>query len=76
VVLTDYTMPGMSGADLLEIVAARWPTVGRVIVSGRSDLDDLQAARHAGIVEALLPKPWDRDGVLQIVATVSRAHGS
>src|SRR5262249_23574741 len=36
-VVTDERMPGMTGIELLGHVAARWPTVGRIIVSAYSD---------------------------------------
>jgi two-component system, NtrC family, response regulator HupR/HoxA len=74
VVITDYTMPRMTGVELLEIAAQRWPDVGRVIMSGHSDLPELRVAEETGVVGALLTKPWDRETVLTVVARVL-AHG-
>jgi|GEM_PF-5035714 len=31
VVITDYTMPNMNGIDVLQAVAAQWPTAKRLI---------------------------------------------
>jgi DNA-binding NtrC family response regulator len=33
-VLTDMVMPGMSGKDLVDLLRARWPTIGVVMMSG------------------------------------------
>jgi two-component system response regulator FlrC len=38
VVVSDISMPGMSGASLLQIVRARWPAVGVVLMTGFSRL--------------------------------------
>lgn len=67
VVITDYTMPVMNGVELLRTVAARWPAVARVIVSGHADLAELHNAQRLGIADDLLAKPWRRPDVLRIV---------
>ena len=38
VIVTDVSLPGMSGIALAKSVASRWPHVGIVISSGYSDL--------------------------------------
>jgi DNA-binding NtrC family response regulator len=70
VVITDYTMPRMSGVDLLALVAERWPGVGRVMISGHADLDELRNVKANGLLDALLPKPWDREMVLKVVSQI------
>jgi len=60
IVITDYTMPGMNGVELLQIVADRWPAVHRVSTSGHSDLPELVAAQRCGLITELLPKPVAR----------------
>ena len=70
VVITDYTMPNMSGVDLLAVVAQRWPAVGRVMISGHADLDELNTAKRSGLIQALLLKPWDREMVVKAVTQV------
>jgi DNA-binding NtrC family response regulator len=58
-VLTDERMPGKSGIDLLEAVAARWPEIVRVIVSAYGDSARLLAAIHRGRAHEYVLKPWD-----------------
>ena len=70
VVITDYTMPGMSGLELLAAVARRWPHVARVLISGHVESDELKDIQSSGVAGAVLPKPWDREMVLSVVAEV------
>jgi len=62
-VLSDHKMPGMSGLELLERVAGRWPEVGRALLTGWPEEVPASRAKAAGIL-AVLPKPWD-DGELK-----------
>ena len=65
IVISDYAMPGMSGLELLEQVRQLYPNTARVIISGHSELPVLQTA--TGVVQAILPKPWDNDVVTSVV---------
>lgn len=57
VVISDMRMPGMDGAQLLEIVKARFPQVVRIILSGQLDRDmTLQSVK---VAHQLLAKPCD-----------------
>lgn len=62
-VLSDHKMPEMTGLELLERVAGRWPEVGRALITGWPEEVPPGRARAAGII-AVLPKPWD-DGELK-----------
>ena len=55
--VTDQRMPGMSGLDLLERVAADHPDTTRVLLSGFSDLPEITQAAEAGLVHAYVVKP-------------------
>jgi PAS domain S-box-containing protein len=63
VVLTDHSMPGMTGLDLARQLLAQRPGLPVVMYSGRSDLLNAEAVRAEGI-RAMLPKPVD-PGALQ-----------
>jgi len=55
-VLTDQTMPAMTGAELARRVLAQRPEMPIVMMTGFSDVSGLDAARGSGCRE-LLAKP-------------------
>lgn len=55
VVVSDLRMAEMNGIELLELVARRAPTVGRVLLSGTLEADE--AARALSIAHRFLCKP-------------------
>jgi two-component system response regulator PhcR len=59
VLLTDYSMPGRDGVDLLIAVRQRYAHVSRLLVSAHTDKEVAMAAVNRGHVEAILEKPLD-----------------
>lgn len=57
VVIADMRMPGMDGAQLLEIVKDRHPQVVRIILSGQLDRD--MTLKTVRVAHQLLAKPCD-----------------
>lgn len=57
VVLTDISMPGLSGRDLLSRVLSLYPDLPVIIVSGLSDQDQAQSLISRGAFDYLL-KPF------------------
>lgn len=69
VVLTDVSMPGLSGMDLLNRVVAHYPGTPVIIISGLSDQEQAQSLIRLGAFDYLL-KPFR----LEVVeASVARA---
>jgi PAS domain S-box-containing protein len=58
-VLTDQSMPRLSGADLARLLLAEQPAARIILCTGYSDAIDEDGARALG-VKALLDKPIDR----------------
>jgi PAS domain S-box-containing protein len=58
VVVTDHTMPGMTGLELARELTSRRPALPVLMYSGRSELLSPASAQAAGVRE-LLPKPID-----------------
>lgn len=59
VVLSDFRMPGMNGAELHTQVRRRWPFALRIILSGFADLASMASAINEGEVCRFINKPWD-----------------
>lgn len=56
-VISDQRMPGLTGVDLLSRVAERDESVGRILLTGYSDLEATVEAINRGRVHAYLHKP-------------------
>ncbi len=68
VVVTDMRMPGMSGAELLEVVQREFPDTIRLILSGQAETESVMKA--LGVSHQFLSKPCDAE-ILQ--GTIARA---
>jgi two-component system nitrogen regulation response regulator GlnG len=69
VVLTDISMPGLNGMELLKRVVEKYPGTPVIIISGHSDQDHAQNLMSRGAFDYLL-KPFR----LEVVeASVKRA---
>jgi PAS domain S-box-containing protein len=75
-VLTDMTMPGMSGADLSLRIHAIRPDIPIILCSGFSELIDGDKAREIGI-QAYLKKPFsggDLAGIIRRLLDVAKSE--
>ena len=67
VVLSDFRMPRMSGAELLAEVRKRLPQALRIILSGYADLTPIMASVQEGEVSRFINKPWDNDTLVSSI---------
>ncbi len=56
--ITDQTMPGLTGLQLAEQAGALRPALPRLLISGNAEAFEADALQRAGVVAAL-PKPLD-----------------
>ncbi len=66
VLLTDISMPGLSGLQLLEIMRQRYTHTPVIIISGAGDLDHAHKLLNLGAFEYLL-KPFRLEKVEESV---------
>ncbi len=59
--ITDYMMPQMNGAQLLRKVKELYPDIIRIMLTGQADTDAVMAAIHDGAVYKFILKPWNDD---------------
>jgi HD-like signal output (HDOD) protein len=64
VIVSDMRMPGMDGAELLELVRDRYPGIMRIVLSGQFEME--AAMRAVPVAHQFLTKPCDA-GRLQAV---------
>jgi two-component system cell cycle response regulator len=61
VILSDQSMPGMQGTEMMARISREHPHTVRLILSGMSapsGAGEIERARAAGEVDGHLPKPW------------------
>jgi adenylate cyclase len=61
VLITDHKMPGSTGLEILEQITESHPDLIRVLLSGFTDMPDLDRALVRCKVAAFLVKPVDAD---------------
>jgi CheY-like chemotaxis protein len=74
VMLFDYAMPLMNGAELAKLARLRWPGVPIVFASGHADTDQVEAA--VGGQAMILRKPFNMETLAQTVAELLQAEES
>ena len=57
IVVTDYRLPGMTGAELVKLIREQHKQLHAVVISAYTDERTMRAAREAGA--RFLPKPVD-----------------
>lgn len=70
VVLTDYGMPEMNGAEFVRR-ARRAHDVPFVMVTGYADVPEVQMMAERGELFSVVGKPWTRDTILDVVERAS-----
>ncbi|MCK4371930.1 MAG: response regulator [candidate division Zixibacteria bacterium] len=63
VIISDYTMPSMSGADLLAMVKKKKPRCMRILLTGATETDIVPEEIADSILncQRFITKPWDDD---------------
>lgn len=76
VVVSDYRMPGLNGAEVLAELRLLQPHCARIMLSGQVDRDGLAAAINAAQVQRFLMKPWnDTEVILALEAGLAHYLG-
>jgi HD-like signal output (HDOD) protein len=70
IIVTDMRMPEMDGAQLLAEIERLYPQTARIILSGQCDRQT--ALRAVGPTHLFLPKPCDRERLIEVILRVHR----
>lgn len=71
VLITDQKMPRVSGLELLARIAGQFPTMVRVLLSGFTDVPDIERAVQSSHVHAYVLKPVDSQ---RLLAAIDQAY--
>jgi DNA-binding NtrC family response regulator len=69
-VLSDQKMPRETGLELLRHARDTRPTVARVLISGFTEVEDVNQAMREGLLDQYIIKPVDSRSVLDAVDQV------
>ncbi|MBJ2138607.1 EAL domain-containing protein [Paraglaciecola chathamensis] len=64
VVLSDFRMPHMSGAELIEQIKSTYPDVISMVLSGFADFDSAIGLLNSGAAHKFLRKPWNNQDLI------------
>ena len=67
-VISDFKMPGMNGAQFLQEARKLYPNMIRIMLTGQADTDAVMAAIKDGAVYKFILKPWHDDDLRVTVA--------
>ncbi len=73
-VISDYMMPGINGADFLKQVKALYPDTIRIMLTGHADTGAVMGAVNEGAVYKFILKPWNDDDLRVTVALALEQH--
>jgi DNA-binding response OmpR family regulator len=73
--LTDQDMPHLSGLELIALIRSHGDPVPVILTSGRVACDELPPATRSQI-DAVLPKPFASDLLLETIRTCLRQQAS
>jgi EAL domain-containing protein (putative c-di-GMP-specific phosphodiesterase class I)/DNA-binding response OmpR family regulator len=67
VMLTDYKMPDMNGAELIQVVRQEYPHIISLILSGQADLEQVITLLNSKSAMRFIQKPWSNKEIVRIV---------
>ncbi len=73
VVVTDLTMPGMDGLELVTQIAARAPKLPVILLTAHGSEQMVRIASSRGAC-GCLSKPFDIDEIARVIENVRRTH--
>ncbi len=74
VLITDQRMPGMTGTELLEHAATKYPDILRYMLTGFSDFDPLMDAINKGKLLGYFSKPIDHEFIKSRIEEGLKRH--
>jgi CheY-like chemotaxis protein len=66
-VMTDYQMPGMSGAELIRKLKAKEPALDCILLSGQANDVAVEELERDHLLYSFIGKPWKEEQLLEVI---------
>jgi CheY-like chemotaxis protein len=76
VVISDFRLPGMNGADFLAQVKQRMPLAQRIMLTGHADQRAIEEAINRSEIFRFIAKPWNDSALLLTVQSAFEQYAS
>ena len=73
-VISDFMMPGINGAQFLREVKQRSPDTIRIMLTGHANTDAVMGAINEGAVYKFILKPWNDDDLREHIRQAFTTH--
>ena len=73
-VISDQIMPKMTGLEFFEIVALKYPTIERVILTAYSDMQNIIKAINSCGIYRYMVKPWQKEELRLVIKEALERH--
>jgi two-component system probable response regulator PhcQ len=74
IVVSDYRMPGLTGADFLQMVKGIQPDAVRLMLSASTEFAEVSSAINRAEVFRYVAKPWEGDELKKIFLLAFERH--
>lgn len=71
IIISDQSMPEISGTEFLSEVAKLYPSSYRVLLTGSVHLGNVIPEMGAGLIHLFIPKPWTERDMRQMLERAS-----
>lgn len=66
-IIVDYQMPKLNGAQLIRQIISKYPEIKYIMLSGQANDIIVNELKEEGLINAFLHKPWDEKEMIRIV---------
>ena len=74
-VISDQTMPGISGDELLIKLHAVYPKTLKILLTGQAGVDSVANLVNAGALYRYIAKPWDETDLILTIKEALKSYG-
>lgn len=74
VIMSDWSMPEISGVDFLREAARMRPNAFRILLTGFAHVGEFIEEIRTGVIQQFLPKPWNEAEMRQALERALLAH--